>query len=408
MISLPRPVTRIVCLLLLLANWARSSDNRGTITGWVFPSQAGDVLVCAFPSSRSAAPDCVTAEEQKFSILYLLSEYRPRVFTFAAMEAPDQYTIVASQPGFSGTVSQDLPSTKTRIIKGISLSRVSAERRAPCLIASLGFPPAVCSDWGLPFSGPDAWSGSVRNQQGDVIPGARIGVVCTSKNQVDWAYSTQTGEDGAFAIPDKPCLTTEPTLLVATADGYKSHVTVLRDGRPEVSIELHRAAASNTAPVRPTTLATGPPAPLSSQGQVDVSEASRRAIFDNTFLLTLPLPGIRTVDSLALLAPGVLPPPPTNGIPGPGISAGIGAAGQFTVNGLRSRDNNFTMDGSDNNEEDVGVRPGLCRPDVAADRIRGRISDRYCTGRRTLRKEHRRRGEPAFAIGQPRVSWHGL
>jgi hypothetical protein len=30
--------------------------------------------------------------------------------------------------------------------------------------------------------------------------------------------------------------------------------------------------------------------------------------------------------------------------------------GNFSVNGLRSRANNFTVDGSDNNDEDIGVR----------------------------------------------------
>ena len=34
----------------------------------------------------------------------------------------------------------------------------------------------------------------------------------------------------------------------------------------------------------------------------------------------------------------------------------MGTAGQFSVNGLRSRGNNFTIDGSDNNDEDIGVR----------------------------------------------------
>ena len=36
--------------------------------------------------------------------------------------------------------------------------------------------------------------------------------------------------------------------------------------------------------------------------------------------------------------------------PGPGQGPGVGSAGQFAVNGLRSRANNFTVDGSDNNE----------------------------------------------------------
>ncbi|MBV9926749.1 MAG: TonB-dependent receptor [Acidobacteria bacterium] len=65
----------------------------------------------------------------------------------------------------------------------------------------------------------------------------------------------------------------------------------------------------------------------------------------------------RTYDELAFLLPGVAPPPETIGNgSGPGVGAGVGSAGQFAVNGLRSRANNFTVDGSDNNDEDIGVR----------------------------------------------------
>src|ERR1700752_64030 len=66
---------------------------------------------------------------------------------------------------------------------------------------------------------------------------------------------------------------------------------------------------------------------------------------------------IRSFDELALLLPGVAPPPETIGnVAGPGVGAGVGSSGQFAVNGLRSRANNFTVDGSDNNDEDIGVR----------------------------------------------------
>jgi hypothetical protein len=65
----------------------------------------------------------------------------------------------------------------------------------------------------------------------------------------------------------------------------------------------------------------------------------------------------RTFDQLATLTPGVAPPPQTIGdVAGPGVGPGVGSAGQFAVNGLRSRGNNFTVDGSDNNDEDIGVR----------------------------------------------------
>jgi hypothetical protein len=85
-------------------------------------------------------------------------------------------------------------------------------------------------------------------------------------------------------------------------------------------------------------------------------EATRRYFFSSRVMGALPVPGFRSFDNFALLAPGVLPAPQTLGGTGPGISPGLGSPGQFAVNGLRSRANNFTIDGSDNNDEDNGAR----------------------------------------------------
>lgn len=85
-------------------------------------------------------------------------------------------------------------------------------------------------------------------------------------------------------------------------------------------------------------------------------EATRRLSFLPEELEALPLSGTRSFDAFALLAAGVLPPPQTLGDSGPGVSQGVGTPGQFSINGLRSRENNFTIDGSDNNDEDVGTR----------------------------------------------------
>jgi hypothetical protein len=89
-------------------------------------------------------------------------------------------------------------------------------------------------------------------------------------------------------------------------------------------------------------------------------DGRRSGSFAEKEVLTLPLGGVtitRTFDELALLLPGIAPPPQTLGsVAGPGVGAGVGSAGQFSANGLRSRGNNFTVDGSDNNDEDIGVR----------------------------------------------------
>src|SRR5262245_7474443 len=104
--------------------------------------------------------------------------------------------------------------------------------------------------------------------------------------------------------------------------------------------------------------AVSPPARgIESEQLVNTTNASRAQHIDARQILALPLGGIRTFDDLAFLAPGVAPAPLAIGSTvGPGIGPGVGTSGQFVVNGIRSRANNFTIDGSDNNDEDIGVR----------------------------------------------------
>ncbi|CAN5219816.1 hypothetical protein BH18ACI2_BH18ACI2_03510 [soil metagenome] len=114
-----------------------------------------------------------------------------------------------------------------------------------------------------------------------------------------------------------------------------------------------------------TAAATPTPTPLTEadtdiRARINASDARQGGSFTEEEVSTLPLGSstlTRTFDELALLLPGVAPPPQTLGsVAGPGVGAGVGSAGQFAVNGLRSRGNNFTVDGSDNNDEDIGVR----------------------------------------------------
>ena len=96
------------------------------------------------------------------------------------------------------------------------------------------------------------------------------------------------------------------------------------------------------------------------EGALFRTDGRRDGVFMHEELAALPLGGAtlgRSFDELALQLPGVAPPPETIGnSSGPGVGAGVGTSGQFAVNGLRSRANNFTVDGSDNNDDDIGVR----------------------------------------------------
>jgi hypothetical protein len=124
--------------------------------------------------------------------------------------------------------------------------------------------------------------------------------------------------------------------------------------------------AANIVPPSPITfprprVGAGPtqaPAPTVQPGEtslVSLQDWALRFNFDASITEALPLRGGRSFDQLALFAPGVARPPFSEGV-GPATGIGVGSVGQFTVNGLRSRSNNFTVDGSDNNDEDINVR----------------------------------------------------
>jgi hypothetical protein len=128
------------------------------------------------------------------------------------------------------------------------------------------------------------------------------------------------------------------------------------------------------AEAAPPIISTGPtplpqPSPTAAPGvgeverinlQVGRLDGRRGGSFNENQVATLPLGAttyVRSFDELALLLPGVTSSPFTLGnVSGPGVGPGVGSAGQFSVNGLPPRANNFTVDGSDNNDEDIGVR----------------------------------------------------
>jgi hypothetical protein len=119
-------------------------------------------------------------------------------------------------------------------------------------------------------------------------------------------------------------------------------------------IELPRITLRRVAGITPPDRLESLPPSL-----VNTADASRGGNFSQREFDGLPIGGatvMRSFDEYAFLLPGVAPPPYTPGLRGPGIGYGIGTAGEFSVNGQRARSNNFTVDGSDNNDPDVGVR----------------------------------------------------
>ncbi|HJR08131.1 MAG TPA: carboxypeptidase regulatory-like domain-containing protein [Pyrinomonadaceae bacterium] len=208
-----------------------------------------------------------------------------------------------------------------------------------------------------------AFEGTVTNSQtGEVIAGATVQII----NQQTGRVSPKTSDTrGRFY---QGLLNPGIYLIRVSAVGFQTkevrqRLFITRTGEVvPVPVALDPAPAITTATpanAAPTS-STRAVEDTDTRTRINVADGQRGGAFTEEEVSSLPLGAttiVRSFDELALLLPGVAPPPQTLGsVAGPGVGAGVGTAGQFAVNGLRSRGNNFTVDGSDNNDEDIGVR----------------------------------------------------
>lgn len=196
-------------------------------------------------------------------------------------------------------------------------------------------------------------SGTVIDQNRVALTGVLVRI---EHLQTGFVYAKRTDSEGIYRIDFLPA---GEYGITATKEGY--YPTVI----PKFVAEVNREKVIKPPPIQlyplsnPTLnnpTSTTPTAPAERTLQANISDATIRGNATTKFIMALPLSGLRSFDEFALLVPGVAPPPANRGSNGPGIGIGVGTSGQFAVNGQRARANNFTIDGSDNNDQDVGVR----------------------------------------------------
>ncbi|HWP44225.1 MAG TPA: carboxypeptidase-like regulatory domain-containing protein [Blastocatellia bacterium] len=198
--------------------------------------------------------------------------------------------------------------------------------------------------------------GRVFDEQANPLSGAKVTFVSQTNGNT---RATTTDASGSYVMPFLPVAVYS---ITASLDGYRDGTVQARvplNATTEIKAPDITLRAPSSPPV--TTPATPATSPADSDFTTLLNKTSpaRGGNLPRVQVESLPLGGttdMRSFDELALLLPGVLPPPYTPGVRGPGVGFGIGTAGQFSVNGLRARSNNFTVDGSDNNDPDVGVR----------------------------------------------------
>ena len=201
-----------------------------------------------------------------------------------------------------------------------------------------------------------AFEGIVSDSQtGAPIKGAAVTIV---NDQTRISFNLRTDYRGRFfqglLLPGIYSVTVSMPGYQTRAIRQRLRITYTGEVVP-VPIALDAATAALQPPPGP-----GSVNDTDTRAMIITMDARRSGSSTDEEIVALPLGGTtnsRSFDQLALLLPGVARPPQTVGtVAGPGVGSGVGSAGQFAVNGLRSRGNNFTVDGSDNNDEDIGVR----------------------------------------------------
>jgi hypothetical protein len=192
-------------------------------------------------------------------------------------------------------------------------------------------------------------TGLVQDPTGAVVPNAKVTLLNT-----DQGLSQTTNTDGSGVYTFSPVRIGNYSVS-ATAPGFsvttQQHINVAVSQNVRVNVELKTGAATETVEVT-----TAPP-------QMQTEDASVGQVVNEQSVNNLPLNG-RNFTFLAQLAAGVNTPQAD--------TRGNAANGAFSANGLRPAQNNYLLDGIDNNSDNVDFLNGtnfvvLPPPDAIAE-----------------------------------------
>jgi Carboxypeptidase regulatory-like domain len=170
--------------------------------------------------------------------------------------------------------------------------------------------------------------GTVSDSAGAVIPGAAI----TVRNLQGASRSVTSNAVGAYSIPDLSVGTYDLTVAKAGFKTFQVSDARLSVAQPlTIAVSLEPGAVNEEIEVRGDQLPT-----------IDRDTAQVSNLVDRTEIRDLPLITRNPYD-LILLSPG---------------TSETNALGGITVNGSRERNNNFLLDGVDNNGTSVPGRIG--------------------------------------------------
>ena len=182
--------------------------------------------------------------------------------------------------------------------------------------------------------------GRVADANGAVVSGANVEI----KNQTTGETRTaQTNESGEYTISK---LSVGVYTVSVTSQGFAA--ASVRDVQISVSFVTEQNITLNPQGSQETVTVTS--GDISTQ--VNSTDQQLSTLISNQKIMDLPLLS-RNPSALVLLAPGTVQ-----------TDTGLGG---FSINGSRERNNNFLVDGVDNNDTDVpGIPGGISTPNIDA------------------------------------------
>ncbi|QHN03164.1 TonB-dependent receptor [Granulicella sp. WH15] len=170
-------------------------------------------------------------------------------------------------------------------------------------------------------------TGVIQDSSKAFIPDVRVLAINTDTNQ---KFEAKTNKDGNYSIPSLPV---GPYQMQIEKLGFR---TILKEDlflhtQDVLQINFQMAVGSTSE----TVTVTGEGAPINT------SDATVGTVIDRQFVADIPMNG-RSFQSLVALSPGVL----TNTPQASAATPANNNQGQFSVNGMRSDANNFTVDGA--------------------------------------------------------------
>ena len=177
--------------------------------------------------------------------------------------------------------------------------------------------------------------GSVKDSSGAIVPGAHIAL---TNVETGISQSIVSNENGEYAFSP---LKIGKYALVAELKGFQrvEHTNITVDVQQRVVVDFLLTPGQMTE----TVIVTGEPPALQTQ------DASVGQVISQRTINNLPLNG-RNFTFLAQLAAGVTQSQQD--------SRGLGASGSFATNGMRPAQNNYLLDGIDNNSNLVDFLNG--------------------------------------------------